>query len=247
MPDNDHRETVASIAVRCLLYTLIFVAVGYLPALDIATNPFNREILFTEYSYTQLGQSVALLAGIVASALLLRRRVLSQLGLLIVALLTCALVRESDSFLDSVADGLWQMIVLLILVAVTLQMMAQKRALQTQVAWLGSHFSFGLMLAGFAIIMGFSRVFGRGEMWRQIMGESYSKTIKYFAEESVELMGYAILMIGVIEFSLAAMRHFRDRRIVGEFVPWPDGRLQAQSSRAATEWMRSAHRLAEDK
>ena len=247
MTDNDHPETVASIAIRCVLYTVIFVAVGYLPALDILTNPFDREILFTEYSYTQLGQAVALLAGIAAASLLLRRRVLPQLAFLFVALLTCALVRESDTFLDYLADGLWQMIVLLILVAVTLQMMAQRQALKQQVAWLGSHFSFGLMLAGFAIIMGFSRVFGRGAMWQQIMGESYNKTIKYFAEESVELMGYAILTIGVIEFSMAAMRHFRDRRVVGEFVPWPEGRLTAQSSRAATEWLRSAHRLAEDK
>lgn len=202
-------ESLASISARCALYTLLFVAVGFLPSLDIAINPFDRDILFTEYSYSQFGQSAALLVGIVAAGVLLRRRVVPQLGFLIIALLTCALVRESDSFFDYLADGLWQALVAIILIAVAVQLAAQRIALRTQVAWLGRHFSFGLMLAGFAIIMGFSRVFGRGVMWQEIMGDSYTKTIKYFAEESVELMGYAILTIGVVEFAVAASQRFR--------------------------------------
>lgn len=206
---NRYVLTVAGIGARCLLYTLLFVAVGFLPALDISVNPFDRDILFTEYSFSQLGQSLALLAGILAAGLLLYRSVLPQLGFLVAALLTCALVRESDSFLDYVVDGLWQAIVAAILIAVAIQLRSQRKAIQDQVALLGNHFSFGLMLAGFSIVMGFSRVFGRGDMWQAIMGENYNKTIKYFAEESVELMGYVILIIGVIEFSIAASRRFR--------------------------------------
>lgn len=201
-------ETVGSIASRCLLYTLLLAAVGLLPTLDIATNPFGREILFTEYSYVQLGQSVALIAGIISASLLLLRKIVPQLSFLLIALLAGALVREADSFLDMLANGLWQTIVALILIAIGIELATQKKAIRTQIAWLSSHFSLGLMMAGFVIVMGFARFFGQGPLWQQIMGEHYTKTIKYFAEESVELMGYVILMIGVIEFGVASIRRF---------------------------------------
>lgn len=200
--------TVRSVGARCIFYTILFAGVGFLPALDIAINPYDREILFTEFSFVQLAQFITLIIGILAAGRLLFIKVLPQLSFLIVALLACALVREADSFLDALADGLWQILVALILVGVGLHLARQKKAIQTQIAWLGSHFSLGLMLSGFVIVMGFARVFGRGAMWQQIMGAQYTKTIKYFAEESVELMGYVILIVGVIEFSFAAVRLF---------------------------------------
>ena len=85
----------------------------------------------------------------------------------------------------------------------------RRREINEEMAWLTSHFSLGLMMAGFVTIVGFARVFGRGDMWQKIMGESYTKTIKYFAEESIELLGYAILTIGIGEFCVAAHRQFR--------------------------------------
>ncbi len=60
-----------------------------------------------------------------------------------------------DSFLDYLVDGLWQTIVALILIAVSIQLGFQRKALREQFAWLSKHFSLGLMLAGFAIVMGF--------------------------------------------------------------------------------------------
>ncbi len=206
-------ETVGSIAARAIYYMLLLACVGLLPLLDIDTKPFGREILFTEHSFVQLAQSLALVMGIVAAGLLLYRKVLPQLSFLIVALLACALVREADSFLDQLVDGLWQVMVTLILVAAVFHLVAQKKAVNEQIAWLGGHFSLGLMLSGFVIATGFARVFGRGALWEGIMGDNYDSTIKNFAEESIELLGYVILTIGVIEFSVAALRQFGHSRV----------------------------------
>ncbi len=219
MTDIEKRvATVESIGARCILYTILCTGVGFLPALDIAMNPFNREILFTEYSFVQLAQTVTLVMGILAMGRLLYLKVLPQLSFLVVALLACALVRESDSFLDALADGLWQTMATLILVGTVFHLVPQRKTMQTQIAYLGGHFSFGLMLSGFIIIMGFSRVFGRGAMWQQIMGAHYNKSIKNFAEESIELLGYVILAIGVIEFSVAASRRFHHSRAQDKLV-----------------------------
>jgi hypothetical protein len=206
-------ETIGSIAARAILYMLLFAGVGLLPLLDITTNPFGRDILFTEYSFVQLAQSLALVMGIVAAGLLLYREVLPQLTFLIVVLLSCALVREADSFLDQLVNGLWQAMVTLILVGAVFHLVAQRKAINAQIGWLGGHFSLGLMLSGFVIVTGFARVFGQGALWQKIMGDHYNKSVKYFAEESIELLGYVILTIGVIEFSVAALRQFHHSRV----------------------------------
>ena len=210
MIDNNRRvTTIGGLAARCIFYTLMMSGVALLPAIDIATNPFDREILFAEFSFVQWAQNLTLVIGLVVTGYLYCLNVLPQLSLLFASLLMCALVRETDTFLDSVADGLWQTLVLVILVGTGSRLIRNRQALKAQIAWLGNQFGLGLMLAGFVIIMGFARIFGRGEMWQQIMGDHYTKTIKYFAEESVELMGYVILAIGIVEFSIAAIRHFR--------------------------------------
>ena len=211
-------ETIGSITARAILYMVLLACVALLPLLDIVTNPFGQEILFTEYSFVQLAQSLTLVMGIVAAGLLLYRKVLPQLSFLIVVLLTCALVREQDSFLDQLVDGLWQAMVTLILVGAVFQLVAQRKAVNAQIDWLCGHFSLGLMMSGFVIVAGFARYFGQGALWRRIMGEHYNISVQYFAEESIELLGYVLLMIGVIEFSVAALRQFHHSRVCDGLV-----------------------------
>ena len=200
--------SLQDIAIRAFAYTILLVVVGFLPAFDIALNPFDREILFTEFSFSQLAQSLTLATNIVLLAWLVRRRVVPQLSLFFLALFVCALVRESDTFLDALFNGLWQTIVGLTLVGLVLYFVSNRDAIREQFSWLTRHYSLGLIMAGFVVVMGFSRSFGRGEMWQAMMGTHYTKTIKYFAEESVELLGYAILTIGIVEFCIAALGHF---------------------------------------
>jgi hypothetical protein len=213
MTELDHksreRVTVKSIGIRAFLYMILFAVIGLLPVLDITWNPFDREILFTEFSFVQFAQSIMLVIGIVATSRLIREKVLVELCVLFVFLLVCALVREADSFLDRIFDGLWQILIAILLAGAIYHYVKHKTAINEQIAWLGGHFSLGLMLAGFVIVTGFARVFGLGSMWKEVMGDQYTKTIKYFAEESVELLGYGILVVGIIEFSIAALRHFQ--------------------------------------
>ena len=50
------------------------------------------------------------------------------------------------------------------------------------------------------------------------MGEHYNVSVKNFAEESIELLGYVLLTIGVIEFSVAALRQFHHSRVLDGLV-----------------------------
>ncbi|WP_027962458.1 hypothetical protein [Halomonas halodenitrificans] len=52
----------------------------------------------------------------------------------------------------------------------------------------------------------FSRLYGRGDFWEAVLQENYVRDFKSGAEEVVELFGYALLLIAVIEFVLLARR-----------------------------------------
>lgn len=202
-------ETIPSIAWRGLLYGALFAVVGFLPALDVSLNLFGRDLLFAEFSFVQFGQVAALVACIIAASRLVVAGILPHASAVIVGLLSCAVIRESDAHLDRLADGLWQALLFAILAGTAIFAGRYQSTINQQIAWLTSHYSLGFIIAGFISVVGFARVFGRGAMWQQIMGDSYTKSVKYFAEESVELLGYTLLMIGIIEFSMAAVRQFR--------------------------------------
>ncbi|MDP1086466.1 transporter, partial [Klebsiella pneumoniae] len=67
-------------------------------------------------------------------------------------------------------------------------------------------FSFGLFAAGFLTTYVFSRLYGRQDFWRAVLQENYLRDFKSAAEELVELFGYALLLIAVIELVLLARR-----------------------------------------
>ena len=203
------QESLGGLAARAFLYMILFIAIGYVPLLDVAFNPWGLETVFTDYSFLEMTQTLFLLIGLGTIAALAFRGLLPQLNILMAALLTAALVRESDGFLDLIYDGLWQIIVALLLAGIVYFLAKNKTALREQVVWLGRHFSLGLMMAGFVTITGFSRSYGSGDMWKNAMGDRFYREIQDFAQESMELLGYLILLIGLIEFSVAVRRQFQ--------------------------------------
>ena len=58
----------------------------------------------------------------------------------------------------------------------------------------------------------FSRLYGRSDFWEAILQEHYVRTFKDAAEEVVELLGYALILIAVIELTLLARRWALARR-----------------------------------
>ena len=71
--------------------------------------------------------------------------------------------------------------------------------------------SFGLFLMGMLTTYVFSRLFGRTEFWEAVMEEKYFRSVKNTAEECLELYGYMVLLIGVIELLILAKRTPRAR------------------------------------
>jgi len=77
------------------------------------------------------------------------------------------------------------------------------KTLLRQIGKLSDHISFGMLTMGILIIHVFSRLYGRKKIWKALMGEdNFIRTVKDASEEGIELLGYSIIFIGVIELCL---------------------------------------------
>lgn len=109
-------------------------------------------------------------------------------------------VREQDSFLDAwVFDGAWQTFVLLLLAGLGVYLWRYPGRIAEEAVSYAATRGAGLILAGFLTVFVFSRLVGYGQFWRQVMGDNYQRVVKNFVEESMESLGYLLLLIAAIE------------------------------------------------
>ncbi len=197
--------SVRSVLTRAVAHFGLISVMALIPVMDLGKpDPSNHNLLFTETSMVELSQLLLLAASLAAACSLWVWDSTRALGAFLAALLAAALVRELDYFLDGLLfDGAWQIVMTLLVIANVRVVWPQRAALYADFNRLVHHFSFGLMFAGAATVLGFSRIFGRSEFWEALLGNAYDRSVKNLAEESVELLGYSILAVGVAECALA--------------------------------------------
>ena len=115
-----------------------------------------------------------------------------------------ALIREMDAFLENnLFDKAWQVLALVVILPTLWFVCKNFNKLMDQFYGIFNTFSFGLMFSGTIIVHVFARLFGRDSVWIAMMTEEkYVRTVKDVAEEGIELLGYAIALMGVIELAL---------------------------------------------
>jgi hypothetical protein len=59
--------------------------------------------------------------------------------------------------------------------------------------------SSGSFFIGFLVCYIFSRLYGKTSLWKALLDDSYTRSAKNMAEEGIELLGYAIILISVVE------------------------------------------------
>lgn len=203
-----------SFTATCLRATLYILFIAGLAQGAFIEALHYPEVRFSEYGFTELTQSVLLLS---ASLLLLYTRqvlkVLPTVTLLMFAFTFSSFIREQDYFLDTwVARHTWKVLVTLVIVPILFWVIRERKRFVEEFASYANSFSFGLFAAGVLVTYVFSRLYGRGDFWEAILQEHYVRTFKDAAEEVVELLGYALILIAVIELTLLARRWALARR-----------------------------------
>lgn len=210
-PEQNWPIGFGATSLRAILYILLIAALTqgvYYEAL------YLPEIRFSEQGFTELAQTLVLALSVLLLVYARQRlRALPEVTLLLLAFVASSLIREQDAFLDAnVFDGAWQLLVALILLPSLYQVIRHRRQFLTQFAAYANSFSFGLFAAGVLTTYVFSRLYGRSTFWEAILQEQYLRTFKDAAEEVVELFGYALILIAMIELVLLARRWTLARR-----------------------------------
>lgn len=198
--------------IKAILYALGIGAISqgaYFEAL------YLPEVRFSELGFTELTQTLVL--TISCMLLIYVRHVLKvwpTVTLLLLAFLGSSLVREQDALLDRyVADGAWQVIVTFIVVPSLIWVVMHRRRFLAEFVHYSNSFSFGLFTAGVLTTYIFSRLYGRQDFWRTILQDNFVRVFKDVAEEVVELLGYSLILIAMIELMLLARRVYKARLV----------------------------------
>jgi hypothetical protein len=185
---------------RLVAYGLLMILLIQLMTLDAGQQ--DVEMKFMESTFTEWTQQLCLfiLAAIFAHCAYhyLQFRCLS---ILLAGMATIGLVREFNNFFKAnVFDGAWQMVVFTVAIITSYFIWKNRQGFWSAFDQFRQSFSFGLMMAGFLITFIFSRLYGRHEFWITLMEDRYFRSVKNASEESIELLGYGLMLIASIEF-----------------------------------------------
>ena len=185
--------------IRGILYVAAALFLGVMinlePELARSWRPF------TEYGYVQVAQSVSLCTG---SLLLFlkawREESYRQLAISMGLFFLVLFIRENDQPLELfLPHGAWKYIATPFVIALLVYLWKQRDRVREQLLDWSRDFSYGVMLSGMFVLV-FARLFGRKDLWLQLMGDNFQRVIKNAAEEGVELLALGLIFIAIIEF-----------------------------------------------
>ncbi|MEO9572545.1 MAG: hypothetical protein ABJ263_18605 [Tateyamaria sp.] len=201
MPDDAPLQTARSlptvgrIATEFGCLVLLMILVPLIVLLDVKVLSGR----VSETSLTELAQA----GSILTTAILFfigTRRFPEAVGYLMSVATLCAwmFIRENDAYFDAIRHGFWVVPNTILLGIGALFAYRHRDTLKNPFRQHAATREAVFMMVGFVIIVIFSRVFGSGELWRPIMGETYNPAFKAAVQESLELLGYALMVFGAV-------------------------------------------------
>ena len=131
---------------------------------------------------------------------------------LMAGLALLAWIRELDWLLDHVVHGFWKYPAVLVLAGTGLLVWRRRGDLSASIVDFLQRPAWGVILSGFVTVFVFSRLFGYKGFWQAVLEDGYLRAAKNAAEEGTELLGYALLAIGAIEYARAVVTGNPSRR-----------------------------------
>ncbi|MFA0312251.1 hypothetical protein BCT96_006555 [Vibrio splendidus] len=160
-----------------------------------------------EISVTEMLQQILLIIASGSFAYLAReKREIKHAALLISAFFGVMFIREMDFWFDKIAHGAW--IVPALLVAGSAVFYAIKNGKRTidQLALILASPHMNLLVIGVMLLLVFSRLFGMGSFWHNVMGDDYVRVVKNIAEEGTELLAYCLIAFASLKTVIGITR-----------------------------------------
>jgi len=205
----DEKKSVLLMGIRVLLYSAVLAGVLLIALLDAQSADFEDK--FSEQSYTEYAQECSLLLTTLLFYLSARLfPIQSVVAYLIGGFFGMAYIREHNNFLNSnMAEGAWQVMAYSLAAISAFLVYRQRRHFWKQLNSFMNTRAFGIFITGLMIVFIFSRLYSNKLIWMATMGEeNYMHIVARANEEIIELLGYALILLGTIEY-FAFLRNSR--------------------------------------
>ncbi|USH05227.1 hypothetical protein K6Q96_18590 [Grimontia kaedaensis] len=127
-----------------------------------------------------------------------------RFGVLVMGFFLCLLIRELDMFFDQlVFHGFWVYPASIVAASAILYSQTNRAESAEQFAAFVKHRHFALLCLGLVLLLVFSRLFGMGSLWREVLDEGYVRAAKNIAEEGTELMAYVTIFYASLRYAFA--------------------------------------------
>ncbi|MEW6992036.1 hypothetical protein AADZ91_15310 [Colwelliaceae bacterium 6441] len=151
----------------------------------------------SELSLTEIFQQVFLLFSVIIfywSAIKVKSS--HTLFILISAFFGCMFLRELDYYFDKISHGFWLYPTLVLALSAIFYSFKNSDNIASSASAFKNKQAYFNILIGLVIIMVFSRLFGSGSLWKDVMNDDYQHLYKTIMQEGLELFGYLFLFIG---------------------------------------------------
>ena len=139
---------------------------------------------------------------------------------LMVGMALMGLIREYNNFFQEYFFvGAWTILLLLTGIVTAYLVYRKRHKLISGITDFIQRPSFGLVVAGFLIIVVFSRLFGLPRFWEPIMGDNFMRPVMRVAEEGTELLGYILLMLGALEYVVSVWQQMNPKKSTSATMP----------------------------
>lgn len=199
IPTRSSQQMVLGLMIRLGVYALLlgviafgmlWGAVRYGPGFFDETGPV--EIMETVF---------VLVTALIFLAAGRLDRVRAPFVCLLASLLFCAVIRESDYFLDVlICRHAWKFFVGVLFVFISLHVRRNFKSIVESLTDFMCQPCFGVLMSGLLVLVVFSRLFGYGDLWKELIEGRLYRVVKTIVEEGVELMGYFLILISAFEY-----------------------------------------------
>ncbi|TKF03380.1 hypothetical protein [Vibrio kanaloae] len=207
LPEFTLSQSTSQVIYKRCQTALVVLAIGIIVnlALRIDFVLFNGSV--GEVSVTEMLQQLLLIIASGSFAYLARKKTeVKHAALLISAFFSVMFIREMDFWFDKIVHGAW--VVPALLVAGSAIFYAIKNGKRTidQLALILASPHMNLLVTGVMLLLVFSRLFGMGSFWHNVMGDNYVRVVKNIAEEGTELLAYCLIAFASLKTVLGITR-----------------------------------------
>ena len=188
---------IATLFLRLLGYATLLVGIYFIIAYGAAQG-FQDESSIIEVAQEGL---LVLMIGI--SFYCAKQYVpYHRLNVLLGAIAFVSLIREFNNFLgEHLFPHAWTVLVFVVLVPTTYYCWRNYQGLHRDIEQIAGSYAFGILLSGGLVLHVFSRLYGLNTLWMDVMGSDYQRVFARISEESIELLAYTMVFVGICEIA----------------------------------------------